>query len=88
VTWRPLLELADRWKRPRSFVLRDGELPPSRGDLLLTGEGPFGPTGVKVEGVEGRTVWFTPLPPDDVPTLGCQRWDLTDERGAHREIPG
>lgn len=84
MTWRPILErLRPRGGRAASSaVVRAGSPVPAAGDVLELAGGlqqpplPGAPGALRVEAVDGRTVWFVALPESDlpVPLLGGDRW--------------
>lgn len=79
----------------RSFLVAEGVLMPNVGDVMVFG--PVAPPdyrgvpGVsaaavpacRVEGVQGRTVWYVPYG-DDAEPLGASRWKLRRVRTGRR----
>lgn len=82
-------------RRVRSFLVAEGVPMPSTGDVMVFGPvgpiaalfaSPSSPLACRVEGVQGRTVWYVPygseVDADDL--LGASRWKMRRVRTGPR----
>jgi hypothetical protein len=80
--WRPSSEVCTDWvyRRPMALDLADGETAPAAVEIFALGRNQFGdPIMLRVEGVQGETVYVVRLPEEDwpdVPSYSIAQWRL------------